>query len=576
MSLSPWLVIGSLLTGACSAFLAWYLRRHCGQPGVNWAIVTVLALAVWSVSDGVSLLVFEPTLRLVLETVSWTGMIGAGIAYLAFALDYTGRGPLVRSTGFALLSVVPAATIGLVLTNPLHGLVWSGFRLDPVFGVATVSYEFGPIAYIGLLSGILYATAGTVLVLETAVSYGPVYRTETLWVGLSAVLPCLALATWLFELGPYPQLHLTTIVFLPHLALDAYAIVASGMIELNPSTRRTAQRRAVEDLSDPVVVVNTDDRLVEYNPAAGSTFDLSEAHLGEPFETVATVDLETTPTNRLVTDHEGPESAEFTASVSELTDPSGARVGYIVVFRDVTERRQRRQQQTVMNRVLRHNLRNDLNVVSGYVDLSIEHTDDETIEAYLKRVQSDVDDVLELGEKSRALERTIEALDTSPTTVSIRPLLASLEPGERGRSRVRTDGASRLEIDVPVDLELRTHERVFRTLFANLVENGFEHNDGDSPRVAISYVGLADGMAVFEVADDGPGIPEHELAVLERGEETPLSHGSGLGLWIATWCATALGGEIEFDSGDDGTTVTVCVPAATDAASGSRRAVTRD
>lgn len=554
-------MIGSLLTGACSALLAWYLRRHRGQPGVNWAIVTLLALGVWAISYGVSLLVFDPTLRRGLEMVSWTGMIAAGISYLAFALDYTGRGPLVRSYGFGLLAVVPAVTIGLVLTNPLHELVWSGLRIDPVFGVATVSYEFGPVAYVGVLFGILYATAGTVLVLETAASYGPVYRTETLWVGLSAVLPCLALAAWLFELGTYPQLNLTTIVFFPYLALNAYAVVASGMVELNPSTRRTAQRRAVEDLSDPVLVVNTNGRVVEYNPAAGSTFDLSEECLGISFETVADVDLEATPANRLVTDHGGPENAEFTASVSELTDPSDARVGYIVVFRDVTERRQRRQQQTVMNRVLRHNLRNDLNVASGYVDLSIERTDDETIETHLQRAKADIDDVLALGEKSRALERTIEALDAPPASVPIRPLLATLEPDEGRRSRVRTDGAGRLDIDVPAALELRTHERVFRTLFANLVENGFEHNDSDRPRVAIRYVGLADGMAVFEVSDDGPGIPEHELTVLERGEETPLSHGSGLGLWIATWCATALDGEIEFDSGDDGTTVTVRVPA---------------
>jgi signal transduction histidine kinase len=64
------------------------------------------------------------------------------------------------------------------------------------------------------------------------------------------------------------------------------------------------------------------------------------------------------------------------------------------------------------------------------------------------------------------------------------------------------------------------------------------------------------------VADDGPGIPEHELAVLTGDEPiTQLSHGSGLGLWLVIWLAESYGGHVRF--GDDGgTTVTVTIPRA--------------
>jgi len=36
------------------------------------------------------------------------------------------------------------------------------------------------------------------------------------------------------------------------------------------------------------------------------------------------------------------------------------------------------------------------------------------------------------------------------------------------------------------------------------------------------------------IADDGPGIGADELDVFERGEETDLAHGSGLGLWLVS------------------------------------------
>ena len=64
---------------------------------------------------------------------------------------------------------------------------------------------------------------------------------------------------------------------------------------------------------------------------------------------------------------------------------------------------------------------------------------------------------------------------------------------------------------------------------------------------------------VIAVSDDGPGISGHELSVLERGEETPLSHGSGIGLWLVRWATTTLGGDLAFDT-SDGTTATVRLP----------------
>jgi signal transduction histidine kinase len=62
------------------------------------------------------------------------------------------------------------------------------------------------------------------------------------------------------------------------------------------------------------------------------------------------------------------------------------------------------------------------------------------------------------------------------------------------------------------------------------------------------------------VRDDGPGLPEHERAVLDAETETALEHGSGLGLWLARWGTARLGGELTVET-DGGTTATVALPA---------------
>jgi signal transduction histidine kinase len=63
------------------------------------------------------------------------------------------------------------------------------------------------------------------------------------------------------------------------------------------------------------------------------------------------------------------------------------------------------------------------------------------------------------------------------------------------------------------------------------------------------------------ISDDGPGIPDHEISVLQNAEETELEHGSGLGLWLIKWGTDTFGGSITFDM-EDGTEVRIQFPEA--------------
>ena len=72
------------------------------------------------------------------------------------------------------------------------------------------------------------------------------------------------------------------------------------------------------------------------------------------------------------------------------------------------------------------------------------------------------------------------------------------------------------------------------------------------------------------VEDDGPGIPDHEVAAIESGRETALEHGSGLGLWVIEWSASVLGATVTYANRTPrGTRVTIRLPTTTVSRSGS-------
>lgn len=106
-----------------------------------------------------------------------------------------------------------------------------------------------------------------------------------------------------------------------------------------------------------------------------------------------------------------------------------------------------------------------------------------------------------------------------------------------------------------------TDGRVLSRVLAELVENAAEHSDRAQPQIDLA-VTSTDDRAEIAVADDGPGVPERERAVLVDGDETPLRHGSGIGLWLVNWGVTHLGGTVSFaDSQPRGSVVSVSLPA---------------
>ncbi|MDS0220309.1 ATP-binding protein [Haloarcula sp. S1AR25-5A] len=546
----PWLALGSFASGVGSLYLLAQLRTHWDKPGARWFVATIVTQTVWCFSYGAALLVFDPTLRLALEMVSWLGIIWIGFCFLSFALGYTGRTNVLESTWYRGLAVLPLAGTALVVTNPIHTVIWRGFQIVPTAGSAGAEYAVLPAGLLIIIVAMLFVSFGTLLVFDTVVSYGPLYRSEALAVGLSPIPPGAAVLLWAGGIGPMPTVNLTTLLFLPHVALDLYAFVRSDMFEFHPATRRAGERAAIHDIATPVAIVDEQGRIVNLNPAAERMLAVDKhAALTKSLNGfLSGDDIAPDGGSSRVTIETGGRHREFKVRQTALRDEAGTQLGYTVVFQDITDEIRRERRLEVLNRFLRHNVRNESVVIQARAELLAGELDGEQAD-HAATIERSVNRLVESGQKARTLSEA-GSDDAGLESVALPDLAAEVV------ATARDEYGGSVTIEMPDALRLTTQPALLEILLANLVENALQH----VPDAAVTVSATIDGDdVVLIVSDNGPGVPEHELGVLERGRETDLNHGSGIGLWLVRWTTTTLEGDLAFDT-SDGTTVTVRLP----------------
>lgn len=553
---------GSVVLLAVLTVLAW---RQEPRRAASLFATAMLCATWWAASSALGLVADSPAMQAFWANVEWGGVAFVPVAWLLFALEYTGRDRYVTVRSALALSVIPTVTLSFVMTNSAHDLIFRSATQVRVGPLTVLDLEFGPWMWFQSLYAYVLLAAGLVLILQLAVENRDLYLDQVLALLLVVLPPAVASLAYLFSLGPFDVLDPTPYTFVLSGFAGIVALKRYRFLDAVPVTERVAGRSLIDELDHGVVVVDASDHVVKVNPAAADLLDAADAVGADAAEVVpeyASVVATGADERRTVTVDRDSRERIYEVQVTDLESGGGDGSGAVLVFHDVTRQRTRLQRLDVLNRVLRHNLRNEMNVVYGHAD-RIEATDDprERTEA-ARQIKEKALAMSAIGDRAREIDDVLrERRDPAETET-----LATLLHWERDRV-ARDHPSVSVECDPPDSA--REFPNALETVLKILVEEIVYHNDETDLVVTITAT-VEDGEATVAIEDTADGIPESEREILESGEETELRHGSGLGLWLANWGIQAIDGELSFTDGPTaGTVVEISVPAVEPGRTGS-------
>lgn len=339
---------GLLFSGAVVSLLvalvAW--RKGAASGGRTLSFM-MFAVFIWSAAQGLEAGFVDLPSKIFCSQVQYLGVVSSPVLVFLFIRRFVLQRPL-RDRRLALLWVVPVAVFLLAATNGSHRLVWTSFSPSPVSGSNLFVYHHGPAFWVNVAYAYLLVAASLVYLVRAYVRFRGLPRRQA--AALLAAVPWPWLANIIYSLGlsPSPGLDYTPLGFTVTGAIILWSIYGLQLVDLVP----VAREKVIDCMSDSLIILDPDDRVMALNPAALRMLQKIEAaDVGLPADRLAgrpasRVFARWPALVRSLTDPEagqielawtdGSERLDYDLRLSPITGRRGRITGWVAILHDIT------------------------------------------------------------------------------------------------------------------------------------------------------------------------------------------------------------------------------------------------
>lgn len=568
-------------------YLAW--QRRSASIATTFALF-MLPVSEWLLGYIWELSSIDLASKVLAGKVQYLGIVVVPAAWLIFALQYTGRTKWLTRRNLLLLTIEPVVIALLVWTNEWHRLVWTQTTLRLMGSFTLMSVTYGAGFWIHATYSYLLTGLGTLLIVQALWRSPQLYRGQAGTLLVGAIAPWFANALYLLHLNPFPALDLTPFAFTVTGAATAWGLFRFRLLDIVP----VARDAVIESMSDGVMVLDIQNRIVDLNPAAQQMLGWNATAIGQPvMRVMAQWPHLLKQYGKLLEAHTeislGTAEDEhwFDLRISPLTDSSHRLTGRLIVWRDITERKQAevklqaaKEAAEAANRAkntflatMSHELRTPLNAVIGYSELIQEELEElghseltpglETIRRSGHHLLILISDILNFSKiEAGKMDLYIETFDLAGL---VQEAIATIYPALR-------ENNNRLQVNLALDLGcMQADQMKVRQVLCNLLGNAAKFTHKGVITLTV-YKGKTNAATepdcfFFEIADTGIGLtPEQMQQIFQPFTQADASTtrrygGTGLGLSLSRRFCHMMGGNITVASEfGQGSVFTICLP----------------
>ncbi|PJF35931.1 MAG: hypothetical protein CUN49_08040 [Candidatus Thermofonsia Clade 1 bacterium] len=359
--------------------------------------------------------------------------------------------------------------------------------------------------------------------------------------------------------------------------LAAQAAIAIANAQAFEAARKGREQLAAILTSsvDPILVVDTHEQILVFNPAAERVFGISAervignqlsafASMTEAAELVALLRGEVSSAEGM--EWQNASGLTFAPRLSEMHNEHGQRTGSVLMLRDITRYKNLRDNQADFTSTVSHDLRLPLTYMKGYVDMMpMVGEFNERQRHFAEKIQSGIAQMSDLVEKildaSRLDPEGNYRLHREPCDIlkMVSDVVAThAAAAEKNNQTLTAETAPNIPI-------LHLDDMMMRRALNNLTDNAIKYTPQNGTITVRAEV--RDDMLLLSVRDTGRGISEEDQRTLFtrfrriRNKDNIRVRGNGLGLYIVKRVAELHGGDAWVESAvGQGSTFYIKIP----------------